>query len=287
MSENGLRAAFDHCQEITRREAKNFYYGFLLLPPEQRRAIYSVYAFARGADDIADDGLEPSQASSRLAAYRRSLEECLDGRPGSLVFEALARTVARYHVPPQYLFDLVTGVEADLARTRYETFDELKEYCYHVASVVGLVCIHIFGYDGSENARRHAADLGIALQLTNILRDLAEDGERGRIYLPLEEMDWFGYSQEELLAHRVTPGFRRLIAFQVDRARHYYAEGRNLLPRLPHRARACVGAMAGIYSSILGDIERGPGAVFQRRISLGAGQKLALAGRELVRSVIA
>jgi phytoene synthase len=286
VSENGLRAAYDHCQEVTRREAKNFYYGFMLLPNGRRRAIYSVYAFARGADDIADAGLPPPEAASQLAAYRRSLEECLAGRPASPVFEALGRTVERYRIPPRYLFELITGVETDLTRTRYETFEELMDYCYHVASVVGLICLEIFGYEGGESARQRAADLGIALQLTNILRDIAEDGERGRIYLPLEELEWFGYSQEELLAGRVTPEFLRLIAFQVDRARRYYALGRKLLPYLPRRARACVGAMAGIYSSILGDIERDPGAVFQRRISLGAGQKLALAGRELVRSVV-
>ena len=151
---------------------------------------------------------------------------------------------------------------------------------------MGLICLEIFGYNGGETARTHAADLGVALQVTNILRDVREDAERGRIYLPLDEMEWFGYSTEELLAGRVTREFRRLMAFQVDRARQYYSLGRELLPHLPRRARACVGAMAGIYSSILDGIERDPGVVFERRISLNTGQKLALAGRELVRSVV-
>lgn len=283
---NGLESAYDYCQEVTRREAKNFYYGFMLLPAGQRRAIYSAYAFARRCDDIADAGLPVAEAAEQLAAYRRSLEECLAGRPAGQVFEALRQTVETYRIPRQYLFDLVTGVETDLTRARYETFDDLKDYCYHVASTVGLICLEIFGYTGGEKAREHAADLGVALQLTNILRDIREDAERGRIYLPLDEIEWFGYSEEVLLAGQVTSGFRRLIAFQADRARQYYSLGRELLPYLPRRARACVGAMAGIYSSILDDIERDPGVVFERRISLSAGQKLALAGRELVRSVV-
>jgi len=283
---NGLRNAYDYCQELTRREAKNFYYGFALLPPAQRRAIYSVYAFARLCDDIADSGLPLAVSEPRLAAYRRSLEECLDGRPDSQVFEALHHAVHAFRIPQTYLFQLVDGVQTDLIRTRYDTFDELKDYCYGVASTVGLICIHIFGYRGGESSRSSAANLGIALQLTNILRDIREDADRGRIYLPLEEVEWFGYSEEELLAGRVTNDFRRLIAFQVDRAQHYYSLGRELLPALPTRARACVGVMAGIYSGILDDIERDPAVVFRRRVSLSTGQKLALAGRELVRSVV-
>jgi 15-cis-phytoene synthase len=284
---NGLDEAYDHCQELTRREAKNFYYGFMLLPNGQRRAIYAAYAFARTCDDIADAGLPPGEARSQLAAYRRSLEECLAGRPAGPVFEALRQTVEKYGVPRQHLFDLITGVEMDLTRARYETFDELKGYCYHVASVVGLISIEIFGYTGGEEARRYAADLGIALQLTNIMRDIREDAGRGRIYLPLDEIGWFGHSEADLLAGRATQEFRQLIAFQADRARHYYAQGRKLLPFLPARARACVGVMAGIYRTILDDIERDPGVVFRRRVSLSAGQKLALAGKELVRSVVA
>jgi phytoene synthase len=283
---DGLDGAYDYCQELTRREAKNFYYGFMLLPNGQRRAIYAAYAFARACDDIADAGLPLDEAKSQLAAYRRSLEECLAGRPQGQVFEALQQTVEKYGVPQQYLFDLVSGVEMDLTRSRYETFDELKGYCYHVASVVGLISIEIFGYTGGEEARGYAADLGIALQLTNILRDIHEDAGRGRIYLPLDELAWFGYSEAELLASAATPEFRQLIAFQADRARHYYARGRKLLPFLPARARACVGVMAGIYRTILDDIERDPGVVFRRRVSLSAGQKLALAGKELVRSVV-
>jgi phytoene synthase len=156
-----------------------------------------------------------------------------------------------------------------------------------LVSIVGLISIEIFGYTGGEEALGYATDLGIALQLTNILRDIHEDAGRGRIYLPLDELEWFGYSEVDLLAGRVTREFRQLIAFQADRARHYHAQGRKLLPFLPARARACVGVMAGIYRTILDDIERDPGVVFRWRVSLSAGQKLALAGKELVRSVVA
>ncbi len=282
---DGLNAAYDYCQSLTKREAKNFYYGFMLLPNEQRRAIYAAYAFARECDDIVDEGLPTDEATSRLAAYQAALDACLAGVADGPVFQALGHAIEEYGIPHQYFYDLISGVTTDLTVRRYRTFDELKEYCYLVASIVGLISIEIFGYSGGDKARRHAADLGIALQLTNIVRDIQEDAARDRIYLPLEELDAFGYSEEELFAGRVTPGFRRLLAFNIERARQYYEEGRKLLPYLPRRARACVGVMAGIYSSILDDIQRDPGVVFRRRVSLSTGQKLVLAGRELVRSM--
>ena len=283
---NGLSADYEFCQALTKREAKNFYYGFMLLPLHQRQAIYAAYAFARRCDDIVDEGLPVEEARGRLAAYREELDRCLDGAPEGPVFTALKHAVDTYEIPHEYLYGLVRGVESDLTVRRYETFDDLKRYCYLVASVVGLISIEIFGYKGGEKAREHAADLGVALQLTNILRDIREDAERDRIYLPLDEIGMFGYSEEELLNGQVSPGFRSLMAFQVSRAREYFVEGRRLLPYLPRRARACVGAMAGIYETILDEIARRPSVVYRRRVSLGAGQKLALAGRELVRSVM-
>jgi phytoene synthase len=283
---DGLTAAYDYCQALTKREAKNFYYGFMLLPERQRRAIYAAYAFARICDDIADEGLPSDQAARRLACYRASLDRCLNGQPEGPAFEALKDAVDTFSIPHRYFYDLIGGVEMDLTVRRYETFDELKRYCHLVASTVGLISIEIFGYRGGETARQHAADLGIALQLTNILRDIQEDAARGRVYLPQEELARFGYTEEELFAGRATPVFRRLLAVQIERARRYYGEGRRLLPYLPRRARACVGVMAGIYSSILSDIEREPGVVFRRRVSLGTGQKLVLASRELVRSLV-
>jgi phytoene synthase len=283
---DSLAAAYDHCQALTRREAKNFYYGFLLLSARRRRAIYAAYAFARECDDIVDAGLPPEEASVSLAAYRESLDRCLAGSPQGPVFLALGDAVSRYEIPHEYFYRLIEGVETDLSVHRYEDFEQLRRYCYLVASVVGLISIEVFGYRGGGEARRHAEDLGIALQLTNILRDLQEDLQRDRIYLPRDELARFGYSEDELRAGQANEAFRSLMAFQVARARGFYDSGRKLFPFLPRRARACVGVMAGIYSRILADIERDPETVLRRRLSLSAGQKLALAGRELVRSLV-
>ena len=280
-----LDAAYDYCQALTKREARNFYYGFMLLPREQRRAIYAAYAFARQCDDIVDEGLPMEEAALRLAAHRESLDRCLAGQPQGPMFTALKDAVDTFGIPYEHLYGLIEGVEVDLTVRRFQTFDELQRYCRLVASTVGLISAEIFGYSDGEVARGHAADLGIALQLTNILRDIQEDAARDRVYLPQDELAAFGYTEEELFAGGVTSGFRRLLAFQIERARSYYERGRRLLPYLPRRARACVGVMAAIYSSILEDIERQPEAVFQRRVSLSTGQKLALAGRELVRSL--
>ncbi len=284
--DGSLGAAYSYCRSLTKREAKNFYYGFMLLPGDQRRAIYAAYAFARRCDDIVDEGLPVEEATLRLAAYREALDRCLAGQPQGPVFAALADAIAVYRIPHEYFYQLIEGVETDLTVRRYTTFDELRRYCYLVASTVGLISIEIFGYQGGQVARERAADLGVALQLTNILRDVQEDRERGRIYIPQEEMARFGYSEGDLEAGAVTEGFRRLLAHQIGRAREYYEHGRRLLPYLPKRARACVAVMAGIYSRILDDIERGPEVVLRRRVSLGTGEKLALAGRELVRSLV-
>jgi phytoene synthase len=281
-----LSAAYEHCRALTRREAKNFYYGFMLLPARQRRAIYAAYAFARECDDIVDAGLPVEEASRRLAAQRELLDRCLEGSPDGPVFLALADAVRRYDIPRDYFYRLIEGVETDLTVRRYATFDDLKRYCYLVASVVGLISIEIFGYEGGEEARSRAANLGIALQLTNILRDVQEDLQRGRIYLPEEELVRFGYKADFLRQGVANEAFQRLMAFQVARAEGYFEEGGRLLPLLPRRARACVGVMAGIYRRILDDIARTPETVLSRRVSLSAGQKLALAGRELVRSLV-
>ena len=282
----GLDAAYEYCRALTRHEASNFYYGFLLLPAPQRRAIYAAYAFARECDDIVDGGLAVEEARRLLGLQRKRLDECLAGEPDGPVFEALGDAVTRFHIPRGYFYELVDGVGADLTARRHADFDALKAYCYGVASIVGLISIEVFGYEGGEDARRHAADLGIALQLTNILRDIQEDGERGRVYVPQDEIDAFGYSERELLAGMVTPAYNQLVDFQTERAHEYFVEGRKLLPYLPRRARACVGVMAGIYESILAGIQRDPAAIFRRRVSVGTGARLMLAGRELVRSLV-
>ena len=281
-----LEDSYRFCRELTKREAKNFYYGFFFLAPARRRAIYAAYSFARESDDIIDSDLPSEQKEAHLKAYRERLDNCLAGKPEGEIFIALGDVVQKFGVPQQYFYQLLDGVEMDLRLRRYANFEELRRYCYLVAAVVGLISLEIFGHRGGETARPYATDLGIALQLTNILRDIQEDAQRDRIYLPLDELAQFSYSPESLMAGEVGDGFRRLMGFQVSRAREYYASGRKLLPLLPWRSRLCVRVMTGIYSRLLDAIAKRPEAVFQERISLSAGQKLALAGRAALRSLV-
>lgn len=281
-----LQESYRHCRELARREAQNFYYGFVLLPPAQRAAIYAAYAFSRRCDDIVDDGAPSQERVERLRAYRQELDCCLAGQPQGPVFTALYDTIQRYHIPPGYFHQLIDGVEMDLTTRRYATFDDLRRYCYLVASVVGLITIHICGYRGGEAALQRAADLGLALQLTNILRDLGEDAARDRIYLPQDEMAAFGYSEAELLRGERSEAYYRLMSYQVQRGREYFRHGRGLLPLLPRRSRACVAALASIYRALLDRIEASDYDVFRRRVALSPREKLALAGRALVGSVL-
>ncbi len=282
-----LAQAYAYCAEVARREAKNFYYGFLLLPRPQRQAIYAAYAFARLCDDIVDqEGLGLEEREQELARVREGLRRCLRGEPEGPVFTALLDAVHRYRIPHQYFFQLVDGVEMDLRVRRYRTFQELERYCYLVASVVGLICIEIFGYRDGEEARRRAAQLGIALQITNILRDVREDLARDRIYLPQEDMAAMGYGEADLRAGRGGDAFRRLVWLEVERARGYYRQGLGLLPLLPRRPRACVGAMAGIYRRILERIAREPEVVLRERVTLRGPAKIALATGELAKSLL-
>ncbi|MGQ9572912.1 MAG: presqualene diphosphate synthase HpnD [Dehalococcoidia bacterium] len=284
--EDSLQEAYRYCQELAKREAKNFYYGFILLPLAKRQAIYAGYAFARRCDDIVDDVLEPEEKVKRLAEYRHCLEQCLQGRPSSPIFLALQDTIRRYRIPPEYFWQLIDGVEMDLTVRRYPTFADLRRYCYGVASTVGLICIEIFGHRNGQQARQHAEDLGIALQLTNILRDIREDAERDRIYIPQDEMQRFGVGEADIFSGTANEPFLHLIRFQAERAREYHRRGRELLPLLSRRSRACTAVLQGIYSRILERIEAEPFAVLRERVSLSASQKLALAGRELVRSLM-
>ena len=284
--EGSVQEAYRYCQELAKREAKNFYYGFVLLPPAKRQAIYAGYAFARRCDDIVDAYLEPEEKVRQLAEYRRRLEQCLHGQPSDPVFLALQDTIRRYRVPPEYFWQLIDGVEMDLTVRHYSTFADLRRYCYGVASTVGLISIEIFGYRDGQQARQHAEDLGIALQLTNILRDIREDAQRDRIYIPQDEMERFGYSEADILGGIANETSLHLMRFQVERAREYFERGRELLPLLPRRPRACTAVLQGIYSRILERIEARPSAVLRERVSLSGSQKLALAGRELVRSLV-
>lgn len=261
------------CREMARREAKNFYWGFISLPHDQRMAIYALYDFARQVDDEVDGAPRPELIPQRLAAQRERVRRCVIGEFDDPVMQVLSRAVKRYAIPESELRELIDGVERDCTRTRYETWDELREYCRLVASVVGRMCVRIFGFT-DDDALLRADDLGLALQLTNILRDVREDAEMGRIYLPQGELRRFGITEEAML--RVAPGggWDALIAFEVQRARELFKSGYEVLRYIPRRPAACVQTMAGIYERLLDKIEKEPQLPLRERAALSKGEKL-------------
>jgi len=280
-----LKQAYDACQRITKAEAKNFYYAFRTLPSEKRRAIYAAYAYCRVCDDIADEDMPSSEKETRFAALRTDLDLALNGNSDDLVLTALADASARFGFTRELLLEVLEGVEMDLVKTRFADFDELREYCYKVASAVGLISIEIFGYDDPA-ATGYAVDLGLAMQLTNIMRDVKEDAERDRIYIPLDEMARFGYTEADLKAGVVDDRFRSLMAFQAQRARAYFDSGARLIPLLSAESKACTGVLHALYSTILDRIEKSGFDVFERRVGLSAFEKLLLMARLWALSLI-
>ena len=269
--------AYIHCQRIAKSQAKNFYYAFRTLPSERRRAIYAVYAFCRYCDDVADDDLPPEEKRRLLAETRDRLHNPRLAADDP-VFMALEGAISDFDIPRSYLEDIIRGVEMDLEVSRFETFEDLREYCYLVASAVGLICIEIFGYEDPV-AKEYAVDFGIAMQLTNIIRDIREDAERDRIYIPLEDITRFGYSERELMESRNNENFRSLMDFQATRARMYFDSGERLLPLLSRESRACAGVLHQLYSRILDRIESTGYDVFERRIGLSVSEKLLLVAK--------
>ncbi len=267
-----LERAYRECQQTARREAKNFYYAFLTLPPAARQAIYVVYAFCRYCDDVVDAPGSEDRKLARLSRLGVELTRSYDGRAEAPVFLALNDAARRYAIPEEYFREILAGVEADLTTTRYQDFAELRQYCYRVASVVGLICLRIFGCR-EERAKEYAIDLGLAMQLTNICRDVKEDWAMGRIYLPQEELARFGYSEAELAAGVCNPAFVALMSFQVQRAREYFGRGRQLLPYLPLRSRACPAVLGGIYGKVLDGIAVADYDVLNYRVSLSTAAK--------------
>jgi phytoene synthase len=249
----------------------------MLLPAPRRRALYAVYAFCRFIDNIADDELAHDPAAL-LARWRRELAAVYAGTPGHPISRALADSVARFGIPRRYFEEVIAGVEMDLTRRRYATFDELRLYCYRVASAVGLICIDIFGYR-NPRTEVYAENLGIAFQLTNIIRDVREDAARGRIYLPLEDLARFEVGEEQILNGIHTPQFRTLMEFEAGRAREFYAAAEASLPAEDRGTLLTAEAMRLIYGDILRRIVRADYRVFDRRYRLSAPRKLFLVGR--------
>ena len=268
---------FARCAEITRRSSSNFYYAFMLLPADRRRALYSVYAFCRFIDDIADDE-SVRGAAALLARWREELDRVYDGTPTRAISRALSDSVTRFNIPHRLFDEVISGVEMDLERKRYATFDELRLYCYRVASAVGLICIEIFGYQ-NQRTREYAENLGIAFQLTNILRDVREDAGRDRIYLPLEDLSRFEVTQEEILASAHSERFEALMKFEAERARCYYADAERALPAEDRPTLLAAEAMRLIYGAILRQIVDSNYHVLDRRHRLSTPRKLYLVGR--------
>lgn len=269
-----LEESYRQCQHIARRTGKNFYYSFLVMPHAKREAMCAVYAFMRRSDDIADGAANPAVASEGLRQWRATVDAALRGEPPiEPTLPALADTVKRYRIDPRHFHELLDGSEMDQHQTRYETFDELYRYCYHVASVVGLIVLPIFGYR-DKAALGPAEACGIAFQLTNILRDVKEDAGLGRIYLPREDLTRFGVEETDIMNSRSTPQFLELMKFEATRAREYYAKARPLVEMIEPDSRGTLVAMMAIYGGILDKIERHNYAVFDQRIRLSVAEKL-------------
>jgi phytoene synthase len=275
--------AYQVCEQITREQARNFHYGIRLLPPPKRTALCALYALSRRIDDIGDGSLPPAEKAEALAEVRRSLRDIHGSSDPVLV--AVADTARRYPVPVEAFDELVQGVEMDLSGRRYDTFNDLVGYCRCVAGSVGRLCLGVFGSRPDAQASRYADALGIALQQTNILRDIREDLLEGRVYLPQEELA--GYDVELRVdeygaLHDPTGALATLIVDTARRARSWYAQGMRLLPLLDRRSAACTAAMAGIYRQLLDRIAADPPSVYDRRLSLSGWQKAGVAARALI-----
>jgi 15-cis-phytoene synthase len=272
-----LDADYERCAEITRRSRSSFYYAFILLPPERRRALNAVYAFCRFIDDIADDE-SIREPAALLTRWREELDRVYAGVPTRALSRALADSARRFSIPRIYFEEIIAGVEMDLSRTRYQTFEELRPYCYRVASALGLICIEIFGYR-NPSAKIYAENLGLALQLTNILRDVREDAARGRIYLPLEDLARFNVTEDEILGGVYSSNFVSLMDFEARRARQLYAAAQMALAAEDRSTLLTAEAMRLIYGALLARIIKSNYRVLDRRHRLSAPHKLYLVGR--------
>jgi len=270
-----LRESEAFCQRMVRRAATNFYWGFITLAREERMAIYALYGFSREVDDEADR-VGPAHLPERLEVHRERVRRAVRGEYGDPVMQVLAHAVRRFSIPESELLALIDGVEMDCRQTRYRTWEELQVYCRLVASVVGRMCVRIFSFT-DEAAFDRADELGLAMQLTNCLRDVREDAEMGRIYLPQDHLREFGVTEQEVLDGRPGAGWRQLVEFEARRARALFVSGLGVLSYIPRRPAVCVLTMAGIYQRILNRISRDPELPFRERASLSKAEKLAVA----------
>jgi phytoene synthase len=274
-----FEASYRYCRGVARSRAKNFYYSFVLLSKAQKDAMCAMYAFMRYCDDLSD---EPGATKALIEQWRGALTRALDGDfDDHPLWPAFHDAVTRYRIPRRYFYDMIDGVESDLTPHTVRTFEDLYQYCYRVASVVGLTTIYIFGF-GDPAATGLAEKCGIAFQLTNILRDVREDAGLGRVYLPTEDLERFGVRPEELGGSERTERFLRLMEFEADRARTYYDAARPLVEMVDKASRSSLWVLITIYSRLLDKIQASHYDVLSRRISLSTWEKLGIVGRGLV-----
>jgi phytoene synthase len=277
ISSEALARSYAHCMSVAKREAKNFYYSFTVLPREKKAAMCAIYAFMRYSDDISDEAALSSSKHDLLPRWRAALDRAFEGDYGdSQILPAFHDVTRKYAIPKRFFHDLIDGTEMDLTKTRYETFEELYQYCYRVASIVGLVCIHVWGFEGGEEAYVPAEACGIGFQLTNILRDLKEDAERGRIYLPQEDLRRFDYSEEDLRQGVIDARFKALMQFQVERAHDHYERSLPLIPMLSTEGKPAFISMYRIYRGVLEQIEAQNYDVFTERARLSKAKKISI-----------
>jgi phytoene synthase len=273
----------EYCQQRTAASGSSFYYSFMFLPPERRRAITALYAFCREVDDVVDEVTEDRVARLKLDWWRHQVALAFgaaaapsDGEAPHPVTRALGPAIAAFSLPRLPFDEIIDGMQMDLDYNRYETFTDLRLYCHRVAGAVGLLSARIFGYSNPATLE-YADRLGIALQLTNIVRDVAEDAQRNRIYLPLEDLSRFGVAEDDLVRRREGPAVRDLVTFQIDRAEQHYAEALALLPPEDRRAQRTGLIMAAIYRTLLAEIRDGGAKVLSERTSLTPLRKLWIA----------
>jgi phytoene synthase len=268
----------EYCQERAAASGSSFYYSFLFLEPRRRQAITAFYAFCREVDDVVDECPDAGLARTKLTWWRSEVQALYEGHPTHPVTQALMESLKHFSLPQEQLQEIIDGMEMDLEQVRYADFKALHLYCYRVASVVGLLAAEIFGYKDRQTLK-YAHDLGLAFQLTNIIRDVGEDAQRGRIYLPQDELHRFGVTAADLLQARYGDNFSRLMAFQVERAREMYRQAFSQLPAGDRKAQRAGLIMAAIYQATLAEIVRDNYRVLDQRISLPPLRKLWLAAK--------
>ncbi len=282
---NPLLSSFNECRLYTRHYAKSFYFASFLLPREKRNAAYAIYAFCRYADNIVDMAIHHSRedVERKINSLLISLDSAYsDTISNDGCFSAFADTVRKYDIPKFYFKEMIEGVSMDIDTKRYETFAELERYCYKVASVVGLIMSEVFGY-ANNLALTHAIELGKAMQLTNILRDVYDDYKMGRIYIPQDELESFGYSEDDIGNKTINRNFIRLVKYQINRAREFYSLAEKGIPYLTDDgSRTTVVLMQKIYSGILNKIEQNNYDIYSRRVFVSRAEKLAITGKYLL-----